>query len=196
MAQQILKIVTLGQGGSGKSSLVVRFTQGVFTDDWDPTLDDNYRKIMEVDNQTLYLEFIDSAGREEYSAMRDQYMRNGNGFMICFSITDTRSFDEVDDWYNQVLRVKDADWFPTIIVGCKADLEEHRAVTEVEVHTYARDRAKTHYVLTSAKQNSNVDDAFHLAAKVTLDHMKAAAQPPSRKKNGKGILQRANCLLQ
>jgi len=51
---------------------------------------------------------MDTAGQEEYSAMREQYMRSGDGFLIVYSVTDTQSFAHVVDFYDQVLRVQDA----------------------------------------------------------------------------------------
>lgn len=51
---------------------------------------------------------MDTAGQEEYSAMREQYMRSGDGFLIVYSVTDTQSFTHVVDFYNQVLRVQDS----------------------------------------------------------------------------------------
>lgn len=71
---------------------------------------------------------LDTAGQEEFSAMREQYMRSGEGFLLVFSVTDRASFDEIYKFHKQILRVKDRDEFPMLMVGNKADLDHHRAV--------------------------------------------------------------------
>ena len=72
---------------------------------------------------------LDTAGQEEYSAMREQYMRTGEGFLLVYSITSRQSFEEIMTFQQQILRVKDKDYFPIIVVGNKCDLESERQVT-------------------------------------------------------------------
>lgn len=71
---------------------------------------------------------LDTAGQEEFSAMREQYMRSGEGFLLVFAVTDKASFDEMYKFHRQILRVKDRDEFPMLMVGNKADLEHQRMV--------------------------------------------------------------------
>lgn len=72
---------------------------------------------------------LDTAGQEEYSAMREQYMRTGEGFLLVYSITSRQSFEEIVTFQQQILRVKDKDYFPIIVVGNKCDLESERQVS-------------------------------------------------------------------
>jgi GTPase KRas protein len=76
------------------------------------------------------LDVLDTAGQEEYSAMREQYMRTGEGFLLIYSITSRQSFEEIMTFQQQILRVKDKDYFPIIVVGNKCDLEKERVVSE------------------------------------------------------------------
>ena len=62
--------------------------------------------------------------------MREQYMRTGEGFLLVYSITSRQSFEEIQVFQQQILRVKDKDYFPIIIVGNKCDLEGEREVTK------------------------------------------------------------------
>lgn len=62
---------------------------------------------------------MDTAGQEEFSAMREQYMRSGEGFLLVFSVTERSSFDEIFKFHRQILRVKDRDEFPMLMVGNK-----------------------------------------------------------------------------
>lgn len=90
---------------------------------------DSYRKQCVIDDEVALLDVLDTAGQEEYSAMREQYMRTGEGFLLVYSITSRQSFEEILTFQQQILRVKDKDYFPIIVVGNKCDLESERQVT-------------------------------------------------------------------
>lgn len=76
-APQEYKLVVVGGGGVGKSALTIQFIQGQFVDEYDPTIEDSYRKQVVIDNQVALLDVLDTAGQEEYSAMREQvYLSN------------------------------------------------------------------------------------------------------------------------
>ena len=76
------KLVVVGAGGVGKSALTIQLIQNQFMEEYDPTIEDSYRKQVVVDKEACYLDILDTAGQEEYSAMKDQYMRTGEGFLI------------------------------------------------------------------------------------------------------------------
>lgn len=90
---------------------------------------DSYRKQCVIDDEVALLDVLDTAGQEEYSAMREQYMRTGEGFLLVYSITSRQSFEEILTFQQQILRVKDKDYFPIIIVGNKCDLDAEREVS-------------------------------------------------------------------
>ncbi|GAA5804851.1 ras-like protein 1 [Helicostylum pulchrum] len=153
------KLVMVGGGGVGKSALTIQFIQSHFVDEYDPTIEDSYRKQCVIDSETALLDVLDTAGQEEYSAMREQYMRNGEGFLLVYSITSRMSFEEITTFYQQICRVKDRDYFPMVLVGNKCDLEEDRQVSSLE----GKDLAKNfgcQFIETSAKQRTHVDEAF------------------------------------
>ncbi|XP_053119121.1 GTPase HRas-like isoform X2 [Hemicordylus capensis] len=89
------KLVVVGAGGVGKSALTIQLIQNHFVDEYDPTIEDSYRKQVVIDGETCLLDILDTAGQEEYSAMRDQYMRTGEGFLCVFAINNTKSFEDV-----------------------------------------------------------------------------------------------------
>jgi len=78
------KLVVVGGGGVGKSALTIQFIQGHFVDDYDPTIEDSYRKQCVIDDEVALLDILDTAGQEEYHAMREQYMRTGEGFFCLY----------------------------------------------------------------------------------------------------------------
>uniref|UniRef100_A0A3Q3X2G6 Uncharacterized protein n=1 Tax=Mola mola TaxID=94237 RepID=A0A3Q3X2G6_MOLML len=105
------KLVVVGAGGVGKSALTIQLIQNHFVDEYDPTIEDSYRKQVVIDGETCLLDILDTAGQEEYSAMRDQYMRTGEGFLS--HLCHVRE---------QINRVKDSDSVPMVLVGNKSDL--------------------------------------------------------------------------
>jgi len=144
----------------GKSCLTIQLIQSHFLDEYDPTIEDSYRKQCVIDDEVALLDVLDTAGQEEYSAMREQYMRTGEGFLLVYSITSRQSFEEMVTFQQQILRVKDKDYFPIIVVGNKCDLESEREVSTEEGKQLARGFG-CKFIETSAKSRINVDNAFY-----------------------------------
>ena len=96
-------------GGVGKSALTIQLIQNLFAEDYDPTIEDSYRKQVVIDGETCLLDILDTAGQEEYSAMRDQYMRTGEGFLLVFAVNNAKSFEDISQYREQIKRVKDAE---------------------------------------------------------------------------------------
>ncbi|KAF1923899.1 ras-domain-containing protein [Didymella exigua CBS 183.55] len=154
------KLVVVGGGGVGKSCLTIQLIQSHFVDEYDPTIEDSYRKQCVIDDEVALLDVLDTAGQEEYSAMREQYMRTGEGFLLVYSITDRQSFEEIMTFQQQILRVKDKDYFPMIVVGNKCDLDGERQVSTQEGQNLAL-QFGCKFIETSAKSRINVDNAFY-----------------------------------
>merc|ERR1711953_62476 len=154
------KIVVLGSGGVGKSALTVQFVQGIFVEKYDPTIEDSYRKQVEVDGQQCMLEILDTAGMEQFTAMRDLYMKNGQGFVLVYSITAQSTFNDLQDLKEQILRVKDSDEVPMVLVGNKCDLEDERVVGKDQGLNMARQFGSCSFMETSAKAKIGVTDVF------------------------------------
>ncbi|CDQ72263.1 unnamed protein product [Oncorhynchus mykiss] len=91
--------------------------------------------------------------------MREQYMRSGEGFLLVFALNDTGSYNEIHKFHTQILRVKDRDDFPMVLVGNKADLDQSRVISREEAQGFAREN-RIHYMEASAKNRYNVDEAF------------------------------------
>ena len=73
----------------------VQFVQGIFVEKYDPTIEDSYRKQVEVDGHQCMMEILDTAGTEQFTAMRDLYMKNGQGFVLVYSITVQSTFNDL-----------------------------------------------------------------------------------------------------
>ena len=135
---------------------------GHFLSSYDPTIEDSYRTTININNQDIILNILDTAGQEEFYALRDQYMRSGDGYIIVFSITSITSFLEVNAIKEQLNIVLDADnntLIPIILVGNKCDLEEYRQVQSSDAQRLAEEW-KVKYFETSAKNKTNINRIF------------------------------------
>uniref|UniRef100_A0A3B3C627 Uncharacterized protein n=2 Tax=Oryzias melastigma TaxID=30732 RepID=A0A3B3C627_ORYME len=110
-AMREYKVVVLGSGGVGKSALTVQFVTGTFIEKYDPTIEDFYRKEIEVDSSPSVLEILDTAGTEQFASMRDLYIRNGQGFILVYSLVNQQSFQDIKPMRDQIIRVKRWDNF-------------------------------------------------------------------------------------
>ncbi|KAI9320557.1 ras related protein 1b [Dichotomocladium elegans] len=179
------KLVVLGSGGVGKSALTVQFVQSIFVENYDPTIEDSYRKQLELDQQQYMLEILDTAGTEQFTAMRDLYMKSGQGFLLVYSITSMSSLVDLQVLREQTLRVKDTENVPMVLVGNKCDLEHERVVTTQQGMVLSQQWGGTPFYETSAMFKINVDEVFH-------DLVRQISQrTPPRKKHKKKM----RCLL-
>lgn len=111
---------------------------------------------MVLDGEEVQIDILDTAGQEDYAAIRDNYFRSGEGFLCVFSITELESFAATADFREQILRVKEDENVPFLLVGNKSDLEDKRQVSIEEAKNRA-DQWNVNYVETSAKTRANVD---------------------------------------
>lgn len=155
----IIKLVMLGSGGVGKSAITMQYVNSTFVNDYDPTIENSYRKQTSVDDEVAMLDVLDTAGQEEYAAMRDSQIRSGMGFVCVYSITSQESFDHVRDFRSRILQVKDLDEYPFVLVGNKCDLEKDREVSTESGQTLATELGVP-FLEASAKANINVDESY------------------------------------
>jgi len=153
------KVIMVGSGGVGKSALTLQFMYDEFVEDYEPTKADSYRKKVVLDGEEVQIDILDTAGQEDYAAIRDNYFRSGEGFLCVFSITEDESFQATQEFREQILRVKGDETIPFILVGNKSDLTDRRAVPVANARAQAEDW-KVPYVETSAKTRENVDKVF------------------------------------
>jgi len=162
MNSKTYKLVILGSGAVGKSAITVQLVSGHFVQIYDPTIEDSYRTTISVDGEMISLDILDTAGQEEYSALRDQYMRSGDGYVIVYSITSTSSFLEASLFREQLYRVLDkelTETIPIVLCGNKCDLETERQVQTNEAQKIA-DEWRVLFFETSAKQKINITESF------------------------------------
>jgi len=163
-------MVVLGGGGVGKSALTIQFTQNLFVTEYDPTIENSYRKQVALDDSYVMLDILDTAGQEEYSVMRGQYIRTGAGFILVYSVASKTSFQTVSELRKQILMIKERPDYPIILLGNKADLEEQdRRVTYQQGQELASSW-ECGYFETSAKTRLNVEESFDWLVRAMVKH--------------------------
>jgi len=176
------KLVVLGSGGVGKSAFVNRFISDRFLDKYDPTIEDSYRKHMEIDELTCILDILDTAGQEDFVSSQDRWINEGVGFILMYSITSKHSLDDVVKFHEKIMRIKDDTKIPIIIVGNKSDLKQDRQVESTEGQEVAN-RLKCPFYESSAKFKQNVEEVFVRAVRLIRTY-EDARKAKSRKKRG------------
>ncbi|KAH8131544.1 ras-GTPase RSR1 [Trichoderma asperelloides] len=155
-----LHVVVLGAGGVGKSCLTAQFVHNEWIESYDPTIEDSYRTQVQVDGRQVILEILDTAGTEQFAvAMRDLYMKTGQGFLLVFSITSPSSLSELENLREEIIRIKDEENVPMVIVGNKADLEEGRVIPRAKGFAVSQKWGAPYYE-ASARTRTNVDEVF------------------------------------
>ncbi|XP_070535007.1 ras-related protein O-RAL-like isoform X2 [Ptychodera flava] len=181
------KVIMVGSGGVGKSALTLQFMYDEFVEDYEPTKADSYRKKVLLDGEEVQIDILDTAGQEDYAAIRDNYFRSGEGFLCVFSITEQESFQATSEFREQILRVKNVDKndrIPFLLVGNKSDLDERRQVSQEEAQSKAADW-NVAYVETSAKTRANVDKVFFDLMREIRDRKAQDGQKQNKNKGKK-----------
>lgn len=138
-------------------------------------MQDNYRKEMVVDGSSVTLDILDTSGQDDFSAVRDQFMTDADGFLCVYSISFGATFLEVGYLFERAQRIVGSNDFSFLIVGNKCDLVKEREVEKFEGKALAEGLGCS-FLESSAKESINVDEAFiHLVRKIM-----------SRKKNQGG----------
>ncbi|KAL7746184.1 hypothetical protein RI367_002171 [Sorochytrium milnesiophthora] len=153
------ELVVVGGGGVGKSCLTIRFLKDDFIEEHEATVEESYKKSVVVDQLPCVMSIIDTAGQQEYEALRDQHLASGNGFLLVFALNKTDSLEEVKQMRDRILLSKNKKKLPMVAVGNKCDLVDERTIDQASVQAYFAS-LKIPYFETSAKANVNVTEAF------------------------------------
>jgi len=176
------RLVVVGDSGVGKSPLITQLIQNQFQIDWEPTLGDMYQKQFNIDGETYCLEIMDTAGVWELRANTDYYIRQGQGFMIVYSVIRRTSFDSVLEWYHQILAEKDLDKVPLVLVGTHCDLNDKREISTCEGQQLAKHLGCAFFE-TSAKTRVNVQEVFFELVRETSLYYKIPTEKQKKRRS-------------
>jgi Ras-related protein Rab-5C len=159
---QQAKLVLLGEMGSGKSSLVLRFVKSQFFDYQESTIGAAFLT-KTLPDQHVKFEIWDTAGQERYHSLAPMYYRGAAAAVIVFDISSSDSFAKAREWVKELLRQGNPGMIMSL-AGNKADLAETREVSTDDAQAYADENGLVYWE-TSAKTNANVSELFDDIAK-------------------------------
>ncbi|XP_023300824.2 ras-related protein Rab-21 [Lucilia cuprina] len=168
--QYNFKVVLLGEGCVGKTSIVLRYVEDKFNPQHISTLQASFltKKVTLENGSKVQLNIWDTAGQERFHALGPIYYRGSHGAILVYDITDQDSFQKVKNWVKELKRMLGSEII-LAIAGNKIDLEEHRTVMEEDALSYA-ESVGAHYFETSAKTNDNVEEVFVELTRLMVQH--------------------------
>ena len=156
--EEKIKIIILGNSKVGKTSFIIRFTKNKFDETYITTIGiDCIYRIINLENKLYKLMFYDTAGEERYKSIPKNHIKNMQGIILMYDITNKKSFDSIIDWISDVKEIKGEN-FPMILVGNKIDLNESREVTE-EMGYELAEKNQIEFFETSNKDGTNIQEA-------------------------------------
>ena len=160
--QYVLKVCVVGDGAVGKTSLIIRYTEGHFRESYIMTVGTSFAvKELNFGDTLVRLQLWDLAGQPHFSSVRPVFYRGAAGVILVFDVTRRQTFDNIPGWYDEVSGVTGA--VPSVLIANKVDLIDQRQVTTEEGMAYAQ-QLGWGYFETSAKEGAGVTDAFRQIA--------------------------------
>ena len=167
-SDKLFNIITLGESGVGKTSIIKRYIYKSFEDDTISTIGLNYtfKEVILENGIKLKIKLVDTAGQERYRALNKNYFKNGDAVLYVFSLDKKGSFDKIREWKNMFNEIKSEEGIPTFLIRNKNDLDvdpignELEDINEEIISKFSQDNNFTKYVQSSAKDNTNIDYIF------------------------------------
>ncbi|KAI0823868.1 GTP-binding protein ypt1 [Trametes gibbosa] len=164
----LFKLLLIGDSGVGKSCLLLRFAEDAFTDSYLSTIGVDFKiRTIELEGKTVKLQIWDTAGQERFRTIAAAYYRGAHGIIMVYDVTEAETFSNVKGWITEIERYA-SEGVKKLIIGNKSDLVE-RKVVEYSVAKEFSDSLSIPFIETSAKNSTNVEEAFSLMAKTIKD---------------------------
>ncbi|XP_070789025.1 ras-related protein Rab-23 [Pituophis catenifer annectens] len=165
-----IKVVVVGNGAVGKSSMIQRYCKGIFTKDYKKTIGvDFLEREMQVNDEDVRLMLWDTAGQEEFDAITKAYYRGAQACVLVFSTVDRESFEAIPTWREKV--VSEVGEIPTVLVQNKIDLLDYSCIKNEEAEALAK-KLKLRFYRASVKEDLNVTEVFRYLAEKYLQKLK------------------------
>jgi small GTP-binding protein len=165
--EHLLKILVIGESAVGKSCLLLRYTDNKFQESFMTTIGVDFKtKFIEIDGVRVKLQIWDTAGQEKFRSITKAYYRGAHGILVVFDVSRRDTFNQTKMWIDSIRdSTTDSNPIDVILVGNKCDLE--RCVTREDGEELAK-QFQIPYFETSAKDATNVEEAFKTLASVAL----------------------------
>eukprot|EP01120_Amphizonella_sp_Union-15-10_P016613 TRINITY_DN885_c0_g1_i2.p1 TRINITY_DN885_c0_g1~~TRINITY_DN885_c0_g1_i2.p1 ORF type:complete len:204 (+),score=37.60 TRINITY_DN885_c0_g1_i2:83-694(+) len=162
------KVLILGNFGTGKTSLMLRFTRDEFSEVTSATIKPEVNsKVVDIEGKSRKLNIWDTQGQERLMTITRGNYHGSNIIIIVFSLSDKDTFSSVKNWILEVDRYAPED-VVKVLVGTKSDLETQVSAEEIETLLEDKELKLCGYHETSAKTGKGVEELFNYAAKVAL----------------------------
>jgi len=167
-----IKLVVVGDGAVGKTSLLISYATKKFPTDYVPTVFENYTAQMKRDNENILLHLWDTAGQEDYDRLRPLSYPGADVVLLCFSLVNRQSYEAIrEKWFPEVNHY--VPHIPHILVGTKMDLRdsetadphttEYEPITAKEGQEMADQIKAAKFLEVSAKTRKGLDKVFEVA---------------------------------
>ena len=160
-----LKIIILGSSKVGKTSLLNQYFNKEFNNPVQTIGIDLRTKYFEFNQETVKINFIDTAGQERFDSISGNYLKNVNGVLLVYDISQQNTFKKIEFW-NEQIKKHNNTYYSVVLIGNKIDLEDCRQVKFEEGIDMGK-QIKCKFYETSAKNNINVTECFNKIAYLT-----------------------------
>ena len=166
----IFKLIIIGSSGVGKSSILQRYIQKIFNEEYTCTIGvDFFMKSIIIRDKSIKLQLWDTAGTEKFRSITTGYYRGANAAFIVFDLTSRATFDSCSEWIENYYKYSNPDSEKhVVLIGNKSDLKDLREITEEQINEFVNIN-KIKYFETSAKNGENIDECFYFIAEKLMN---------------------------
>jgi len=168
----LLKVIILGDSGVGKTSLMNQYVHKRFSNQYKATIGADFlTKEVMIDDKLVTLQIWDTAGQERFQSLGVAFYRGADSCVLVHDVTEAKSFDNLESWMDEFLAhaaPRNAEKFPFVVLGNKADLGAKRQVSTSKAKAWCASKGDIPFFETSAKEAVNVEQAFQTIAKNAL----------------------------
>ncbi|KXJ29128.1 ras-related protein Rab-35 isoform X1 [Exaiptasia diaphana] len=166
----LFKLLIIGDSGVGKSSLLLRFADNMFSGSYITTIGVDFKiRTINIDGEKVKLQIWDTAGQERFRTITSTYYRGTHGVIVVYDVTSADTFVNVKRWLHEI--DQNCDDVTRILVGNKNDCPERKVVETGDAQKFAQ-QMDIQVFETSAKENINVEEIFNAITKMVLQKKK------------------------
>lgn len=181
----LFKLLIIGDSGVGKSSILLRFADNLFSGSYITTIGVDFKiRTINVDGEKIKLQIWDTAGQERFRTITSTYYRGTHGVIVVYDVTNSESFVNVKRWLHEI--EQNCDVVNKVLVGNKDDCPDLKVVERNDAQKFA-EHMGVQLFETSAKENQNIEEVFNYITKLVLDSKKAQQQKADEDKSPGGI---------